>query len=150
MAQPPASPSQPAVPRPSCHAVILDDQKVLLVRRGSPPYAGWWSLPGGSIRWGEETAAALAREVKEETGLTVAIGPLLHVFDAIEKDVDGKVLFHYVILYYGASCRGGRLQPGSDAADAAWVPVAQLHKYRLLPPAGDVIQMALTDVVNGG
>lgn len=151
MAQPAVPSPQPGVPRPSCHAVILDqDGQVLLVQRASPPYAGWWSLPGGSIQWGEPVAAALVREVKEETGLTVTAGRLLHVFDAIEKDVDGNVLFHYVILYYEADYREGRLRPGSDAAAAAWVPVAGLHQYWLLPPARDVIHMALADDGNRG
>lgn len=131
-------------PRPSCQAVILDEeQRVLLIRRGSRPHHGWWSLPGGAVELGEPVTTALVREVWEETGLTIAVGPLLHVYDAIDRGPDGAVVWHYVILIFVGHCTGGRLQPGGDAVAGNWVPADKLDQYQLLAPARTVIGRAL-------
>jgi ADP-ribose pyrophosphatase YjhB (NUDIX family) len=86
---------------------------VVLVRRGRPPMAGRWSLPGGRLERGETLAAGVAREVLEETGLIVRVGPLVEVFEVIEDP------HHYVILDYACELVGGRLQAGDDAEAVA-------------------------------
>jgi ADP-ribose pyrophosphatase YjhB (NUDIX family) len=107
----------PAVRIPCVGAVITGgDGRLLLVKRGHDPEAGRWTLPGGRIEPGETDAAALAREVREETGLLVTCGPLV---GAVERPAPDGGIFE--IRDYTATVTGGTLAPGDDAADARWV-----------------------------
>lgn len=124
-------------------AVIIDDERVLLVQRGQPPLTGEWSLPGGGVEVGETLPAALQREVFEETGLMVAVGPIVEVLDRIHPDSQGRVEFHYVLIDYLCSVVGGSLQPESDAADARWVRTTDLPAYRLQAITLEVIAKAV-------
>jgi 8-oxo-dGTP diphosphatase len=92
----------------------------LLIRRGKPPSEGRWSLPGGRVHPGERLADALVREMREETGLSVEVGPLVLVAKVIEPS------FHYVILDYACRRLGGELAAGDDAAAADLVPLTAL------------------------
>lgn len=121
----------PQHPRPSCHALLLQGGAVCLVQRAAEPFRGYWGLPGGAVELGETVADALRREVQEETGLTVELERFLGFRDAIERDADGRVKFHFVIFYYLARPTGGTLQAADDAAAAAWVPLADLHRHRI-------------------
>lgn len=118
-------------PLPSCHALIRDGERILLVQRGRPPFEGYWGLPGGGIELGETVADALRREVREETGLDVAVGRFLGYADAIEHDEDGRVRYHYVIMYLEASVQGGSLTASDDAAAVRWVTVAEAREMLL-------------------
>jgi 8-oxo-dGTP diphosphatase len=126
-------------------AVILDGDRVLLVQRGQEPLKGEWSLPGGMVEIGEPLGAALVREVREETSLDVVVGPVVEVLDSIRRDADGRVAYHYVIIDYACRVRGGTATTpavGSDAADARWVPIADLETYRVTATAIAVIRKA--------
>ena len=98
-------------------AVIIKGDQVLLIRRGKPPKAGEWSLPGGGIELGETTEAAVLREVREETRLKVRLGPLIDAVDFIDKTADG-IRFHYVLIDYLAFWESGEPQAGTDADEA--------------------------------
>jgi 8-oxo-dGTP diphosphatase len=125
--------------------VILDGDRVLLIRRGQEPLKGEWSLPGGAVELGETLEAALAREVREETSLDVVVGPVVDVLDSIRRDASGRAEYHYVIIDYACQVRAGRpTEPvrGTDAADVGWVPLGDLERYRVTSTAIAVIRKA--------
>lgn len=133
-------PGQPVV---AVGAVIVRDDNVVLIRRGQPPLQGAWSLPGGVVELGETLIEALVREVQEETGLTVTVGPVVAVLDRIDRMHDDRVEFHYVIIDYLCTASGGTLVSRSDAAEARWAHRATLADYELTPEANRVFHKAL-------
>jgi ADP-ribose pyrophosphatase YjhB (NUDIX family) len=107
-------------------AIVFDEVGcVLLVERARPPGVGLWTVPGGKLEWGESLVAAVAREVREETGLVVEVGALVEV---VERTGDG---YHFVILDYLARVTGGTLAPGSDARAVRFVDDAGLTELPL-------------------
>jgi ADP-ribose pyrophosphatase YjhB (NUDIX family) len=123
--------------------VVLIDGRVLLVKRRFEPLAGRWSLPGGALEVGESLAEGLARELKEETGLDVDVGPVVDVFDRITRDPDGRTRFHYVLIDYVCRPRGGDPVAGSDVSEVALADVDDLSRFDLTPKALEVIARAL-------
>jgi ADP-ribose pyrophosphatase YjhB (NUDIX family) len=120
-------------------ALRLPSAGVILVRRGHQPLAGEWSLPGGTLEVGETLEAAIAREVAEETGLDVEVGPVIEVFDRIMLDDQQRVQYHFVLVDYLCRPAGGELRAGSDAADIAMADPAALERFRLTDKANSVI-----------
>lgn len=124
-------------------AVIVDRDRFVLVKRAHEPLKGEWSLPGGSVEVGETLAEAVAREVFEETGLTVRVGPLLEVFDRVHRGADGRVEYHFVLLDYRCTVLSGTLAHGSDASDACWADRRDLARFKLSDTAVRVVTRAL-------
>ena len=133
----------PEHPRVGVGGVVIEQGKVLLVRRGSEPMQGEWSLPGGLVELGEELAQALRREIGEETGLRVAVGPMVEVLDRIHLDAHGKVRFHYVLVDFLCRAESGQLEASSDAAAAQWVAPGDLGQFHLRAETLRVIEKAL-------
>jgi ADP-ribose pyrophosphatase YjhB (NUDIX family) len=133
-------PGQPIV---GVGAVIVQEGKVVLVKRRFEPLAGQWSLPGGRLELGETLEGGLAREMLEETGLEVEVGPVVDVFDRILLDPERKVRYHYVLIDYLCRPTGGALAHGSDVAAAELANPGELDRYRLTPKATSVIEKAL-------
>ena len=123
--------------------MIIQEGRVVLVKRRFEPLAGQWSLPGGRLELGETLEAGLAREMLEETGLDVQVGPVVDVFDRILLDPERKVRYHYVLIDYLCRPIGGALNHGSDVAAAEFVDPAGLEPYRLTPKATSVIEKAV-------
>ena len=132
----------PAQPIVGVGAVILQTGKVVLVKRKYEPLAGQWSLPGGRLELGETLEAGLAREMAEETGLVVEVGPVVDVFDRILLDPERRVRYHYVLIDYLCRPVGGVLNYGSDVAAAELVDRRDLERFRLTPKATAVIEKA--------
>src|SRR5688572_22084020 len=133
-------PGQPIV---GVGAVIMQDGHVVLVKRRFEPLAGQWSLPGGRLELGETLEGGLAREMLEETGLEIEVGPVVDVFDRILLDPERKVRYHYVLIDYLCRPIGGTLAHGSDVAAAELVDPDDLDRFRLTPKASSVIEKAV-------
>jgi 8-oxo-dGTP diphosphatase len=124
--------------------VIVDEGKVVLIRRRYEPLKGHWSLPGGMVEIGETLETALIREMREETGLVVDVGPVIEVFDRITRDDDRRVRYHFVLIDYVCRWRDGALHAGSDVDAAIWVDADKLAEYSLTDKATSVIQRGMT------
>src|SRR5262245_12294778 len=118
----------PAGPVVGVGAVIVRDGKALIVKRAHEPRKGEWSLPGGRVELGESLEDATRREIKEETGLDVEVGPIVEVFDRVHR-LDGRIRYHFVIVDYLCQSRDGAAQAGDDADDVAWVTAEELETY---------------------
>ena len=121
----------PSAPVVAVGAVVVHQGRALLVRRGRAPAKGAWVIPGGGVELGERVEDAVLREIHEECGIAIALGPLAAVVSRIDRDENGRVRFHYVIIDYFARYQSGVLAPGSDAADARWVSLGELSDYAL-------------------
>jgi ADP-ribose pyrophosphatase YjhB (NUDIX family) len=119
--------------------VIIADGQVVLIKRRYEPLAGRWSLPGGSLEVGESLADGAFRELREETGLEVEVGPIVEVFDRIVRDEDGRVRYHFVLVDFLCRPIGGSLEAADDVSDAQWVPLDGLVPYDLTEKAAAVI-----------
>ena len=118
----------PLAPLVGVGAVVVDGGRVLLVRRGSEPLRGQWSLPGGMLELGETITDGVVREVREETGLIVEPLELIELLDRIHRAGE-RVQYHYVIADYLCRVAGGQLQAASDADAAKWVERAEWNNY---------------------
>lgn len=126
MSNPTDPPSVPLWPRPGASALVLRGDTVLLVERSKPPRIGVWSLPGGRIEPGEPAREAARREVKEETGVEVAIEGLVDVVDVILRDADGGLGLHYTLAVFRGHWIAGEPVAASDARSARFVPMREL------------------------
>lgn len=144
----------PERPIPGVGSVVLrrveGRSQVLLVRRGSEPMAGCWSLPGGAIELGETAREGCIRETLEETGLRVEPIAAVETFDIIHRDPEGRVQYHYLIVDFLCRLRGdaSEAEPrsGSDAGEAVWADVQGVLEdgdFALTPRACRVIRRAL-------
>jgi 8-oxo-dGTP diphosphatase len=125
-------------------AVVLDDAgRVVLIRRRFEPLAGRWSLPGGTLELGETLEAGVAREILEETSLTVSVGPVIEVFDRIMLDDTRRVRYHFVLVDYLCRRIGGDLRARSDVDDAVFVDPGEMERYELTSKATAVIMRGL-------
>ncbi len=122
--------------------VIVEQGRVLLVRRGRPPMKGEWSIPGGAVETGETLLEALAREMLEETGLTVVPVRVLEVLDRIQRDEGGRARYHYVLIDYLCRVTGGIVCAASDAEECRWAARDELDRYALAPETRAVIEKA--------
>jgi ADP-ribose pyrophosphatase YjhB (NUDIX family) len=134
----------PARPLIGIGAVVLRRDSVLLVRRGKPPSAGSWSIPGGAQEVGETAESAARRELLEETGLQVGPLHLLTHVDSIHRDAAGRVQYHYTILDFAAEWVSGEPIAGSDVTEAGFFAFDALAPLKLWTEAYRVIGLART------
>lgn len=124
-------------------AVIIQDDRVVVVKRASEPLKGRWSIPGGMLELGEKLREATAREALEETGLIVEAGDVLDVFDAIYVDPTGLTQYHYVLIDFLCRPVGGELRAGSDVSEARWVAESELEVLGMTENTLKVIRKGL-------
>ena len=132
----------PDHPRVGVGAVVLHENRVLLVKRGKPPALGKWSLPGGLVHLGETTREAVVREVGEECGVRIKVADVAGVVDRVIRDEAGRIRYHYVLVDYLAFPEATRVTPGSDAADVRWVEIDRLAELDTTEGLLDMIRRA--------
>lgn len=134
--------SYPDRPWVGVGGIVFQGDKVLLVKRGKEPGLGKWSIPGGAVEVGETVKSAIQREIEEETGLFVEVLDLIEIFERIIPDLQGRILYHYVLLDYWCGIKGGQLKAQSDADEVGFFPVASLKTVNLPQETEQVILKA--------
>ena len=129
--------------------VIIEEGRALLIRRGSEPLLGQWSIPGGTLELGESLQQGVARELLEETGIEVRVLDVIEVFDRIFPDAPGEAQeagarpkFHYVIVDYLCERISGQARAASDVTDVAYAAEDELEQFALTPTATRVLRRA--------
>jgi len=121
-------------------AVIIENARALVVRRGTEPLKGEWSIPGGVLELGETLREGAAREALEETGLVIEAGEVLEVVDRIISDPDGKTRYHFVLVDFLCKRMSGDPRAGGDASDVRWVNNEELATLKINDTATAVIR----------
>lgn len=124
----------PRDPRVAVGAVVFKEGRVLLVRRGQAPAENLWAIPGGSVEIGETLQEAAEREILEETGVEIRAAKPIYTFDVIDRDQNGKIRFHYVIIDLSADYVTGEPAPGDDAIEARWVSEQEIKELQVSAP----------------
>ena len=128
-------------------AIIIENSRVVLVKRAHPPLQALWSIPGGVLEIGELVRDAAVREAREETGLTVEPGELLGVFDRVLRDPGGRVQYHYVLVDFLCRRVSGELVAAGDAAAARWFTRDELPALNLAEDTLEVIHQGFARAV---
>lgn len=118
-------------PIPGVGVAVIDDGRILLVRKGAGPWKDHWAVPGGRIELGERMADAAVREVREETGLDIRLGPIVWNGEVIGPGDPPE--FHFTLVDFVGFPLGGTLQAGDDAAEARWVTPGEAEDLALIP-----------------
>lgn len=130
-------PSRPFV---GVGALVFSGSKILLVQRGKAPFVDWWSLPGGIVEAGERLEDAVAREVREETGIAVEVGAIATVFERIMRDQTGQCEYHYVLVDFYCDAISSEVQAGDDSKQAEWFELCSLGDIKLTEGTLEVIR----------
>jgi 8-oxo-dGTP diphosphatase len=131
----------PETPLVGVGAIIVEDGRVVMVKRGHAPLAGEWSIPGGALEVGETVRQAAVREAREETGLTAEPVELLGVYDRVLQDEGGRIRFHYVLIDFLCRRVAGELRAAGDADEARWFSQEEVVKLPLAEDTREVIRL---------
>lgn len=134
----------PDTPLVGVGAIIIENGAVVLVKRGHPPLAGEWSIPGGVMEVGETVREAVVREAREETGLEVVVEELLGVYDRLVRDELGRVRYHYLLLDFLCRRTSGSLFAASDAEEVRYFTSEELKRLPLPEDTAEVIQLGFS------
>ena len=135
----------PSMPLVGVGGLIVNEGKILLVKRAFEPRAGFWAIPGGTLELGETLEEALVREVEEETGIKIKVGKLLGVSNLILRDKRGRVKYHFVLVDFMAKPLRGKPKPSCETPEVRWVSLKELDKYRLTKTTRRLIDKALKE-----
>jgi 8-oxo-dGTP diphosphatase len=128
----------PEFPRVGVGAIVIKDGKVLLVRRAAEPNKDLWAIPGGMLELGETLQEGAEREIFEETNIRIKAGKPIFTFDLLERDPEGRVHFHFLIVDMEAEYLAGEIKAASDALDVRWVTS---EECRILSVSGNTVRM---------
>jgi 8-oxo-dGTP diphosphatase len=131
----------PESPLVGVGAIIIDGGRILLVKRGHPPLAGEWSIPGGVLELGETLCEAAIREAREETCLAVKTAALLGVYDRVLRDDDGRTLYHFVLVDFLCRRLSGEAHAADDADEVRWFTAEEIGALGLPEDTAEVIRL---------
>jgi ADP-ribose pyrophosphatase len=131
----------PDFPRVGVGAIVIKDDKVLLIKRGIPPSKGLWAIPGGHIELGETLQETAEREILEETGIVIKARKPIYTFDLIERDDAGRIRFHYIVVDLEGEYVSGEPQGSDDALEARWFTWEEIKQ---LPVSQNTINLLKT------
>lgn len=137
----------PDAPVVGVGGVVIHEGRALLIKRGSAPLEGQWSIPGGTLELGESIEEGVRRELMEETGIEVRVLGMIEAFDRIFRDDAGKIQFHFVIVDYLCELVSGEAVAAGDVTDTAWVREEDLGGYKLTETATRVLRKAFAMTV---
>jgi 8-oxo-dGTP diphosphatase len=135
--------SYPDRPILAVSAVVWRDGRFVVVRRARPPAQGLFTLPGGGVEAGETLKQAVARELREETGLIVEPIDVAGHREVIMRDAEGRVAWHFVILAFAALWREGELTLNEELAEARWIDAVELAGLTATEGLGEIVAAAL-------
>lgn len=130
----------PLYPIPSVGALILYDERILIVKRASPPSIGKWSIPGGVIEIGETAEEAVRREVREEVGIDIQDVELLDIYDSITRDENGRVRYHYLIVEYLARPSSLEIKHSEEVLEYRWVTLEEITRLDVTPSLRELLK----------
>jgi 8-oxo-dGTP diphosphatase len=129
-----------ALPRVGVGAIVIHDSRILLVKRASAPGKGFWAIPGGLVELGETVREAAEREILEETGITIRAKEAFYVFDFIDRDAEGEIKYHYIIIDFLADYLDGEPRAADDVSDARWAAPEETGTLNLSPTTRKLLQ----------
>ncbi|MCF8884529.1 MAG: NUDIX hydrolase [Aigarchaeota archaeon] len=130
----------PLYPIPSVGALIVHGERILIVKRASPPSVGKWSIPGGVIEIGETAEEAVRREVREEVGIDIYDAELLDVYDSITRDENGRVKYHYVIIEYLARPSSLEIKYSEEVLEYRWATLEEITTLDITPSLREILK----------
>jgi ADP-ribose pyrophosphatase len=128
------------LPRVGVGAIVIREGRILLVKRASSPGKGFWAIPGGLVELGETVREAAEREILEETGITVRAKEAFYLFDFIDRDPEGGIKYHYIIIDFLADYLGGEPKAADDVSDARWVSPEEAAALNLSPTTRKLLE----------
>ena len=135
----------PSNPIAAVGAIVLRDGQILLIMRTKEPGAGKWSIPGGKIELGEKLFEAAKREVLEETGIDVEIHKAVNTYDSIVRDAEGRIKFHYFLVYCTGSYISGEPRTSAESSEVVWTELGKVDGLDMNP----VLKKIIRDAVDG-
>lgn len=120
-------------PRVGVSILCHDGDRALLVKRAKAPYKNYWSLPGGRVELGETLKEAAQRELLEETNIVAAIDGPFDTFDSIQRDKDGSIISHFILVMFLGTPISGLLKAADDALEAEWLTVDEVTGRQITP-----------------
>jgi 8-oxo-dGTP diphosphatase len=120
-------------------AIVAENGRVLMARRGKEPSYGLWSVPGGAVHLGEDLKAAACREIKEELGIEVELTDVIEIMERVTRDAEGRIQYHYVVIDYLARHVGGEPTPSPEALEVRWIAPEDFPRYEMTRGTADII-----------